>query len=85
MNDIAQIIASIATLVGVLGGIIIQILSSRKQHATLEKQNVAIEEVHKSTNGKMDKLLEVTGAAEMAKGEKSGHAAGLKEGREEAK
>lgn len=40
---------------------------------TLRKSNqnsAKIEEVHKSTNGKMDKLLEVTGAAEYAKGTK---------------
>lgn len=83
MNDTAQIITSIATLFGVIGGIFIQVWNSRKQDAASIKQELAIKEVHESTNGKMDKLLAVTADSENAKGEKSGHAAGLKEGREE--
>jgi len=58
--EIAQIITSVATLLGVIGGVVVSLRNSRK-----------IEEVHKSTNGKMAALIREVREASFAKGVKS--------------
>jgi hypothetical protein len=58
--ETAQIITSLATLTGVVGGLIVSLRNSRK-----------IEEVHKSTNGKMDELVQVVKKASFAEGMKA--------------
>lgn len=69
-TEIALIITAVGTLVAALGGVIIGVRNTR-----------AIKQVHESTNGKMDKLLAVTGAAEKAKGVMEG----LEQGRGETR
>lgn len=56
-TEVGLIIGQVAVLVTAIAGARVSFRNSRK-----------IEEVHKSTNGKMDRLLEVTGASEKAKG-----------------
>lgn len=59
-SDIAGIISAIAlllTAIGSIGGMIMGIINSRK-----------IEEVHKTTNSKMDQMLEVSNRASKAEG-----------------
>ena len=60
MGEIAQLITAVATVVAALasfGGFIVSVRNGHK-----------IKEVHTATNSKMDRLLEVTGASEHAKG-----------------
>lgn len=73
--EIAQIITSIATLAGVLGGVFVSLRNGRKADENSRK----IESVHKATNGLSEKLR----AASLAQGTAEGTAAGLKQGREE--
>lgn len=56
--------AQILTAIGVLGGVAVSWRNGRKTDRVADK----VEEVHRSTNGKMDQLLAVTGASEKAKG-----------------
>jgi len=65
-GEVAQVIIAVATLVTAAGGVIIGIINTRK-----------IRDVHDSTNGKMQELLDVTRT--------SAEARGLKQGQEEAK
>lgn len=69
MNDIAQIIVAIATLVSAIGALILGVLNRTK-----------IEQVHQATNSKMDSLIKTVGEAEKAKGVIEGRA-GVIEGR----
>jgi hypothetical protein len=57
--ELAQLITAMATLVTAVSALVVGIRNSRK-----------IEEVHKSTNGKMEELLNVTRDAAHAKGMK---------------
>lgn len=57
MAEIAQLITSIATLIGVGGSIYLS-----------WRNSVKIQAVHEATNGKMDTLIKVVGEAEFAKG-----------------
>lgn len=59
MNEIAQIITSIATLVAALSALIVGLRNSRK-----------ITEVHASTNGKMEELVSEVRKSSFAAGEK---------------
>ncbi len=58
MNDTAQIITASATLLAVLGGLILQFLQLRNSH----KNSQAIADVKSATNG-MAKRLEVAAEA----------------------
>ena len=60
-GDIAAIIIASATFVTALGGVIIGLVNARK-----------IRDVHESTNGKMEELLNVTRTAAEARGLKRG-------------
>lgn len=55
--EMALIITSLGTLVTSLGSVVVSLRNSRK-----------IEEVHKSTNGKMEELLAITAKAARAEG-----------------
>jgi len=59
-GEIAQLMTSAATLLGVIGGIVVSLRNSRK-----------LEDVHQSTDGKMDALITEVRAASFAKGVKS--------------
>jgi hypothetical protein len=59
-GDLAQIITSASTLIGVLWGIRVSSLNTRK-----------IGEVHEAVDGKMDKLVTEVRAASFAKGVKA--------------
>jgi len=59
-GELAQIITSVATLLGVIGSVGVSLRNSRK-----------IKEVHDSTNGKMDALIDEVRQASFAKGVKS--------------
>lgn len=59
-SELAQVITAVATLVASIGALIVSLRNSRK-----------IEEVHKSTNGKMDQLVQEVRTAAFAKGRKS--------------
>ena len=59
-GEVAQLITSVATLIGVIGGVGVSLRNSRK-----------IEAVHKSTNGKMEELVAEVRASSFAKGVKS--------------
>jgi hypothetical protein len=59
-TEIAQILTSSATFVAALGGVMVSLRNSRK-----------IEEVHKSTDGKVDQLVSVVKEASFARGVKS--------------
>jgi hypothetical protein len=59
-SEMAQIITSVATLLGVVGGILVSLRNQKK-----------IEAVHTSTNGKMEELIEVVKKASFAEGVKS--------------
>jgi hypothetical protein len=59
-GEVAQIITSVATLLGVIGGILVSLRNQKK-----------IEAVHKSTNGKMEELIGVVKKASFAEGVKS--------------
>jgi hypothetical protein len=56
-GGVAQIIIALGTLVGAIGALILGILNRSK-----------IEQVHLSTNSKMDALIKSVGEAEKAKG-----------------
>jgi hypothetical protein len=58
-TEVALIITALATLVSSVGALLIGLRNSRK-----------IEEVHKSTNGKMDQLVTEVRNASFAKGQK---------------
>jgi autotransporter translocation and assembly factor TamB len=58
-GEIAQLITSAATLIGVIVGGVVSLRNSTK-----------IDEVHKSTNGKMDQLVTEVRAASFAAGQK---------------
>jgi hypothetical protein len=55
--ELAQIITSLATLLGAIAGLVVSLRNSRK-----------IKEVHESTNGKMDALIAEVREASFAKG-----------------
>jgi hypothetical protein len=59
-QGVALIITSLATLITAIGGIIVSLLNAKK-----------LEEVHKSTNGKMEELVAVVKKASFAEGAKS--------------
>lgn len=59
-GETAQVITALATLVAAVGALIVGLRNSRK-----------IEEVHKSTNGKMEQLVTEVRAASFAAGEKA--------------
>ncbi len=63
MSDLAQLITSIAALLGVCGTLFISLRNSRK-----------IEQVHIATNGMKDHLVAVTAAASKAEGNLEGRA-----------
>ncbi len=64
-GEIAQIIIALATFVTSAGTVIIGLLNTSK-----------IRDVHESTNGKMEELLNVTRDAAEARGLKQGQAEG---------
>jgi hypothetical protein len=69
-GELAQVITSLATLVGVVGSVAVSLRNSRK-----------LDEVHKSTNGlaaRNEAMAQKLGIAE-------GTAVGLQQGREESK
>ncbi len=57
--EVAQVITALATLTASVGAFLVSLRNSRK-----------IEEVHKSTNGKMDQLVTEVRAASFAAGKK---------------
>ena len=57
--ELSQIIISLSTLVGVVGSTVVSLRNSKK-----------IEEVHQSTDGKMDELLKLTAHSSFAAGQK---------------
>jgi hypothetical protein len=58
-GEVAQLITSVATLIGVIGSVGVSLRNSRK-----------LEEVHKSTDGKMEKLISEVRESSFAKGVK---------------
>jgi uncharacterized membrane protein len=58
--ELAQIITSVATLVGAIAGLMVSLRNSKK-----------IEQVHQSTDGKMDALIEEVRRASFAQGVKA--------------
>jgi len=59
-GELAQIITSIATLIGVLSGVVVSLRNSKK-----------LTQVSESTDGKMDALIKEVREASFAKGVKS--------------
>lgn len=62
-GELAQLITSIATLVGVIGGLVLSYMNRQ-----------TIQEVHKATNGMTQQLVQVTAASSRAKGNLEGRA-----------
>jgi len=60
-TDVAIVIGALGTFVTSLASVLVSVRNSFK-----------LDEVHKSTDGKMDMLLKVSGAAEKAKGIQEG-------------
>jgi hypothetical protein len=60
-TEVALILTAAGTLIASVGGVIVGVRNSRK-----------IEEVHKSTNGKMEQLLEITSKSAKAEGNLEG-------------
>ena len=59
-TEIAQIITAVATLIVSVGGVFISLRNQKK-----------IQEVHTSTNGKMEEMMRIVKAASFAAGAKS--------------
>lgn len=64
MATVAQLLTALATLLGVLGGILVSYRNGRK----LNENTALTQKVHESTNGRLDSLVgAVQTAAEAAK------------------
>jgi hypothetical protein len=78
-TDAALVITAASTLVGVLGGIIVQLRGQSESRADRAALASKMEDVKHSTDG----LSERMGDAKLAQGQAEGHAAGLEQGRTE--
>lgn len=78
-SEVAQIITSIATLIGVMGSMLISMRNGKKMDETKERISETkkkIEEVHQATNGMKDELVASTAKAAQAEGLAKGLVAG---------
>ncbi len=83
VNDTAQIILAVATLVPALAAALIGIVNAFR----LTKIANNVQTIEKATNSMKDALVSATGKASLAEGTAAGivegHAAGLEQGRQE--
>lgn len=75
MNDIAQIIVALATLVTAVGGLVVSLRNGRN----VARVAADVQTIEKATNSMKDQLVAATGKAAFAEGT----AAGLQQGRDE--
>jgi flagellar biosynthesis/type III secretory pathway protein FliH len=78
-TDVALVITALSTLVGVVGGIIVQLRGQSEARAERAKLSTKMEQVKTATDGMSERL----GEAKLAQGTAEGHAAGLQQGRAE--
>ena len=80
-TDVALIITALSTLVGVAGGIVVQLRGQSEARNERAKLSTKMEQVKTATDGMSERL----GEAKLAQGTAEGHAAGLQQGRAEDK
>jgi flagellar biosynthesis/type III secretory pathway protein FliH len=78
-TDVALIITALSTLVGVAGGIIVQLRGQSEARNERAKLSTKMEQVKTATDGMSERLSD----AKLAQGTAEGHAAGLQQGRAE--
>jgi flagellar biosynthesis/type III secretory pathway protein FliH len=80
-TGVALIITALSTLVGVAGGIVVQLRGQNEARAQRAKLSEKMEQVKTATDGMSERL----GEAKLAQGTAEGHAVGLEQSREETK
>jgi hypothetical protein len=82
-TDVAVVITSLSTLVGVLGGILVQLRGQNEAKTERAALSSKMEQVKVATDGLTDKLSDAKLAQGTAEGTAAGLAAGLAAGRAE--
>jgi hypothetical protein len=78
-TDVALVITALSTLVGVLGGILVQLRGQTEAKSERAALSNKMEQVKTATDGISERL----GEAKLAQGTAEGHAVGLQQGRDE--
>ena len=78
-TDVALIITAFSTLIGVLGGILVQLRGQSEARSERANLSTKMEQVKTATDGMSERL----GNAKLAQGTAEGHAKGLEQGRDE--
>jgi hypothetical protein len=78
-TDVAVVITSLSTLIGVLGGILVQLRGQNEARTERASLSEKMEHVKIATDGLSDRL----GDAKLAQGTAEGKAVGLEQGRSE--
>jgi flagellar biosynthesis/type III secretory pathway protein FliH len=78
-TDIALVITAVSTLIGVLGGIVVQLRGQTEARVERADLKNTMTEVKTATDGMSERL----GDAKLAQGTAEGHAKGLEQGRDE--